>query len=80
MPPFDSNWANPHMRRTVTAVLLTSCTILILFALPGLYAQQFSGVTAEAFNQANLRATTDVNSTLLGQIVVGTRYTGDRAK
>jgi beta-lactamase class A/uncharacterized protein YraI len=35
---------------------------------------QTTGVSAEAIGQANLRATTDVNSALVGQIEVGTRY------
>lgn len=33
-----------------------------------------TGVTAEAIQQANLRAATDVNADLLGQITAGTRY------
>jgi uncharacterized protein YraI len=35
---------------------------------------QSTGVFAEAIGQANLRATTDVNAALLGQIQAGTRY------
>jgi len=46
--------------------------LLVLFVAFGAYAQ--TGVTAEAIQQANLRATTDVNANLLGQIVAGTRY------
>lgn len=44
---------------------------LLIAAAPAAQAQT---VTAEAIGQANLRATTDVNSTLLGQIQSGTRY------
>ncbi|MBN8639385.1 MAG: hypothetical protein J0M07_28970, partial [Anaerolineae bacterium] len=33
-----------------------------------------TGATAEAIQQANLRAATDVNADLLGQITAGTRY------
>ncbi|MBE2269062.1 MAG: serine hydrolase [Anaerolinea sp.] len=46
--------------------------LLVLFVAFGAYAQ--TGVTAEAIQQANLRATTDVNANLLGQIVAGSRY------
>jgi uncharacterized protein YraI len=47
--------------------------VLVLWALPGVVSGQ-GEVTAEAIGQANLRANTDVNSTLLGQISAGTRY------
>ncbi len=48
---------------------------VILFAgIPVFTAAQSNGVTAEAVGQANLRATTDVNGDLLGQITSGTRY------
>ncbi len=33
-----------------------------------------TGVTAEAIQQANVRAATDVNADMLGQITAGTRY------
>jgi len=42
--------------------------------LPILVVAQSNDVTAEAINQANLRAATDVNAELLGQITIGTRY------
>jgi uncharacterized protein YraI len=45
-----------------------------LWLFPALVKGQQSGVTAEAVGQANLRAWTDVNATLLGQITKGTQY------
>ncbi len=51
------------------------CSLLAMaILLPGLVKGQTSNVSAEAYQQANLRASTDVNSTLLGQIVAGNRY------
>jgi hypothetical protein len=55
-------------------VLLLGCVITMLSMLPLLRAQPPTGATAEAIGTANLRATTDVNSTLLGGIQSGTRY------
>lgn len=51
-------------------VCWAALVVMIALALPA----QAQGVTAEAIGQANLRATTDVNSALLGQIQSGTRY------
>jgi uncharacterized protein YraI len=50
--------------------------LLLLAIAPGFFPAraQITGVEAEAIGQANLRATTDVNSTLVGQIQSGTRY------
>ncbi len=47
--------------------------VALLALLPAPASAQ-TDVSAEAVGQANLRATTDVNSALLGQISVGTRY------
>jgi len=57
----------------VAILTLTAFVLLVAFALPAL-ALQPTGVTAEALNQANLRATYDVEANLVGQIQVGTRY------
>lgn len=46
---------------------------VLLITLPAA-AFQDTGVVAEAVGQANLRAAADVNSTMLGQIQIGTRY------
>lgn len=55
--------------------LALCCITALLLVLRPLAAQQPStGVSAQAINQANLRATTDVNSTLLGSIQAGTWY------
>lgn len=60
------------MKRLVVAFFI----ILLLIALSSLpvLAVLQTTVTAEALGQANLRATTDVSSTMVGQIVSGTRY------
>lgn len=47
---------------------------MLLTLLAGSAAGQDTGVQAEAIGQANLRAATDVNAPLLGQIQAGTRY------
>ena len=46
--------------------------LLLVLGLPLL--GQDTGVTAEALGQANLRATTDIQAELVGQITSGTRY------
>src|SRR5689334_15592858 len=48
--------------------------VVVFVAIPLLTSAQANGATAEAIGQANLRATTDVNAPLLGQITSGTRY------
>src|SRR5687767_3695342 len=51
------------------------CWLLILICmLPALVSGQDPQVSAEAQVRANLRATTDVNAGLMGEIVAGTRY------
>jgi beta-lactamase class A len=55
--------------------LLGSLTVFTaIFLVVPVLAQQPTGVTAEALGQANLRATTDVEADLVGQITSGTRY------
>ncbi len=54
--------------------LATIFVVVVFVAIPLLTSAQSNGVTAEAIGQANLRATTDVNAPLLGQITSGTRY------
>jgi uncharacterized protein YraI len=61
------------MKRLIIYVVLP-CLIIAATVLPVLALRQGSAVSAEAVGQANLRSTTDANSTLLGQIVSGTRY------
>ena len=53
--------------------LIFTVGLIVLIALPVL-AQEATGVTAEALGQANLRAATDVESILVGNISSGTRY------
>ena len=53
--------------------LLAALFGVLIIALPVL-AQPPTGVTAEALGQANLRATTDIASNLVGDIASGTRY------
>ncbi len=61
------------MKRLLPVVVLLF--LLAVFSLlPAHAVWQASGVFAEAVGQANLRSTTDVGSTLLGQIEAGTRY------
>jgi uncharacterized protein YraI len=61
------------MTRNRLSLLLTS--FLLFLSLPILvFALQPSGVTAEAFIEANLRATTDVGAELVGTIQSGTTY------
>ncbi|MFZ4826548.1 MAG: serine hydrolase [Phototrophicaceae bacterium] len=59
--------------RHVTLTLIALTLLGTVFHLSAL-AQSLGGATAEAIIEANLRATTDVNSELLGKIVAGTRY------
>ncbi|MBZ0281245.1 MAG: serine hydrolase [Anaerolineae bacterium] len=47
---------------------------LVAASFPIIVSGQDTGVQAEAVGQANLRATTDVNAQLVGQIASGTRY------
>ena len=53
------------------AVFFLMCTFLTVYVQT---LAQTSPVSAEAVGQANLRAAADVNSTVIGQIVSGTRY------
>ncbi|MFN8374271.1 MAG: serine hydrolase [Anaerolineae bacterium] len=57
----------PMMKRSLFVVCF------LLFLVPALVFGQ-TGVYAEAIGQANLRASTDTSSALLGQILSGTRY------
>jgi len=57
----------------VKRLILGSVIVVIVTVIPAL-AQQPTGVTAEAIGQANLRANTDVESFLVGEITSGTRY------
>lgn len=54
-------------------IILTGIALALLFPLIGL-TQDTTAVTAEAYIEANLRATTDVNAELVGQIQSGTVY------
>ena len=58
------------MKRLLCGFIVFFTVILVVPTL----AQQPSGVTAEALGQANLRASTDVESNMVGQIASGTRY------
>src|SRR5215470_2994304 len=60
--------------KSLKSYLIMGCLIGILWAVPALVKGQETGVSAEAIQQANLRAATDVQSNLLGQIVAGNRY------
>ncbi|NWG17060.1 MAG: serine hydrolase [Chloroflexi bacterium] len=55
--------------RIYLLLLLMACALGIVQV-----SAQINGVEAEAIGQANLRATADVNSALVGQIQSGTRY------
>ncbi len=59
------------MQRSIPLIVVVSLIISAL-TVPVLAAQ--TTVTAEAIGQANLRATTDVGSDLVGEIASGTRY------
>lgn len=59
------------MPRKLQALLLC---LLLWLALPPIMLGQNTHVTAEAIGQANLRAATNTDSDLLGQIAAGTRY------
>jgi len=59
------------MTRIRNILFLILITLLIVL---GLTVSAQTGVTAEALGQANVRATTDVNAPLLGEIFAGTRY------
>lgn len=59
--------------RHVTLMLIALLLLGAVFHLSA-RAQSLGGATAEAIIEANLRATTDVNSQLLGKIFAGTRY------
>lgn len=62
------------MLKSIKPYHLVSGLLLVVCLLPILVAAQAPGVSAEAIQQANLRAATDVSSALLGQIVAGNRY------
>lgn len=53
--------------------LVLLCLLMLVSVLPVL-ARQSGGAVAEAIGQANLRATTDVNADLVGEIFAGTSY------
>lgn len=53
-------------------IFLLSIALPVCLIFSAVYAQ--TGVTAEAIQQANLRAEPGINATLLGQIVPGTAY------
>lgn len=59
------------MKRLIWS-LFSGFAVLILITIAA--AQQPGIVTAEALGQANLRATTDVNADLVGEITNGTQY------
>lgn len=48
--------------------------VLLLISASLVFAQQNSGVTAEAVGTANLRADANIDSDLVGEIISGTRY------
>ncbi len=54
--------------------LVTIFAVVVFVAIPLFTSAQSNTTTAEAVGQANLRAATDVNAPLLGQITSGTRY------
>ena len=58
------------MKRLIPYSLFVSLLLVLGMPLLG----QDTGVTAEALGQANLRATTDIQAELVGQITSGTRY------
>lgn len=62
------------MKKRLTSYYTIWCVVVIVCLFPALVSGQDAGVSAEAQVRANLRATTDVSSTLLGEIVSGTRY------
>jgi hypothetical protein len=55
-------------------VFILWCVIITICLLPVLVVGQSSEVSAEAQIRANLRASADVNATLLGEVVFGARY------
>src|SRR5215470_20103889 len=62
------------MTRSLKSYVAIWFCLLVIVVLPTLVSGQDSNVSAEAQIRANLRASTDVNSALLGEIVTGTRY------
>lgn len=60
------------MKRNTQFLMLLTCLVLLI-SLPTA-AQQNTTVTAEAIGRANLRASADITSILLGEITSGTRY------
>ncbi len=55
--------------------IVTICILLSgLLTVSALYAQQDTGVTAEAIGQANLRAEPSIEAEVVGEIIRGTRY------
>lgn len=61
------------MRSLKFGLMIVGLTIA-LWVLPRVANGQDTGVQAEAIQQANLRAATDVSAVLVGQIQAGTRY------
>ncbi|MBL8116014.1 MAG: serine hydrolase [Anaerolineae bacterium] len=62
------------MKRFAFIILVMCCAVLLIGLPLIVQGQQSTNATAEAVGQANLRAGTDVNAALLGQITSGTRY------
>lgn len=61
------------MVNRITSAIMTALATTILFSITFISAQ-VNDITAEAILEANLRATTDVSSNLVGSIQNGTRY------
>jgi uncharacterized protein YraI len=71
--PFSALVRAPRLRRLI-ALFAAVALVLMTVPLALAFAQNDTGVTAEAVGEANLRANTDVASDALGQIRAGTRY------
>ncbi len=69
-----AGWVRTAGRWFARRQIIGSAVLLLLLLLTGSAAGQDTGVQAEALGQANLRAATDVNAALVGQIQIGTRY------
>ena len=62
------------MTKLLKSYFTVCCIVIITCTYPALVVGQQATVTAEAQIKANLRATTDVNAALVGEITSGTRY------
>jgi hypothetical protein len=62
------------MTKGLRASFILCWFVVLICMLPALVSGQDAQVSAEAQVRANLRATTDVNAGLMGEIVAGTRY------